>query len=212
MIARLLLVVLVILNLSAAAWWLFHRDTAMATTVGANAVPALQLADAAHAPTATTTQAATIPADAVCASFGPFADATSAEQARQQLRAQAIRVDARQVAQSGRGYDVILPPEQDAAGAALLDKLKAAGIKDMFVIRDGADANGVALGHFGSPDGAQRRVAELQGKDFQPHVRPGGQALFWLDVAAAAGFDPAQVRDAVHATHGERVACPATSG
>jgi len=137
MIARQLLLVLVILNLSAAAWWLFHRDRAAAATTGAAAIPALKLAEAA--PAVAAAQTATLPADAVCASFGPFADAMSAEQARQQLRTQAIRIDARQVVQ-------------------------------------------------------------------------GGQTQFWLDVAAAAGFDPASVRGAVHAARAERVACPATSG
>lgn len=209
MIVRLLLVVLAMLNLSAAAWWLFHRDAAPTAAPTASAIPALQLVDAAHAPAAAAAPAPVdIPADAVCASFGPFADAASAEQARQQLRAQAIRVEARQVAQAGRGYDVILPP----ADAALPERLKAAGIKDMFVIRDGSDAGGVALGHFGSPDGAQRRVAELQGKGFQPRIRPSGQATFWLDTVAANGFDPAAVRAAVHAPRGERVACPAGPG
>lgn len=212
MIARLLLVILVMLNLSAAAWWLFHRDHVAVPTPASTAIPALQLADAGHAPDAVA-GAAPLPSDAVCASFGPFADAASAEQARQQLRAtQVLRVDARQVAQAGRGYDVVLSPLNDAAGATLLDKLKTAGIKDMFVIRDGTDANGVALGHFGTQEGAQRRVAELQGKGFQPHVRPAGQAMLWLDVAAAAGFDPAVVAASVHATHVERVACPAASG
>ncbi|MBS0199627.1 MAG: hypothetical protein JSR70_04175 [Proteobacteria bacterium] len=212
MIVRLLLVVLVMLNLSAAAWWLFHRDHALVATTSASAVPTLKLVDASSTPPQATEAASpAIPADAVCASFGPFADAASTEQARQQLRPQAIRVDARQVAQAGRGYDVVLAAA-GGDGATLLESLKAAGIKDMFVIRDGADAGGVALGHFGSPEGAQRRLAELQGKGFQPRIRPAGQATFWLDVVAANGFDPATVRTAVHAPHGERVSCPAASG
>ncbi|MBW8824134.1 MAG: hypothetical protein JF567_07900 [Xanthomonadales bacterium] len=213
MIVRLLLVVLVMLNLSAAAWWLFHRDHALlspATTT--NAVPALKLVDATHAPPAAAeAPAPAIPADAVCASFGPFADAAAAEQAKQQLRPQAMRVDARQVAQAGHGYDVVLAAT-DTTGSAMFERLKTAGIKDMFVIRDGADAGGVALGHFGSQEGAQRRLAELQGKGFQPRIRPSGQATFWLDVVAANGFDSATVRTAVHAPRGERVSCPAASG
>lgn len=209
MIVRLLLVVLVMLNLSAAVWWLFHRDPALAASATTSTIPALKLADAAHA--ATEAAPPVIPADAVCASFGPFADAATTEQAKQQLRSQAIRVDARQVAQAGRGYDVILPAT-DSTGSAMLERLKAAGIKDMFAIRDGADAGGVALGHFGSQDGAQRRLAELQGKGFQPRIRPAGQATFWLDVVAANGFDPAPAAAAVHAPHGERVSCPAASG
>ncbi|MBS0214305.1 MAG: hypothetical protein JSR50_00925 [Proteobacteria bacterium] len=213
MIVRLLLVILVMLNLSAAAWWLFHRDPASASAATASTIPALKLVDAAHAPSVAAEAASpAIPADAVCASFGPFADASTTEQARQQLRTQAIRVDVRQVAQAGRGYDVILAATDAATGAALLERLKAAGIKDMFAIRDGADAGGVALGHFGSQEGAQRRLAELQGKGFQPRIRPAGQATFWLDAVAANGFDPAAMRIAVHAPHGERVSCPAASG
>lgn len=210
MIVRLLLVVLVMLNLSAAAWWLFHREHALSAMPAASVVPALQLVDASHPPPAATTGQA-LPADAVCASFGPFADAATTEQARQALQPQAIRVDARQVAQAGRGYDVVLAAAS-GDGAALLESLKAIGIKDVFVIRDGSDAGGVALGHFGSPEGAQRRLAELQGKGFQPRIRPAGQAMFWLDVVAANGFDPAAVRIAVRAPHGERVSCPTASG
>ncbi len=213
MIVRLLLVVLVMLNLGAAAWWLFHRDPAALPATTASAIPALKLADAEHAsPMATEAASPSIPVDAVCASFGPFADAATTEQARQKLRPRAIRVDARQVAQAGRGYDVILPAVDAATGTAMLERLKAAGIKDMFVIRDGVDAGGVALGHFGSQEGAQRRLAELQGKGFQPRIRPAGQAAFWLDVVAAGGFDPAPAAAAVHAPHGERVSCPAASG
>lgn len=212
MIVRLLLVVLVMLNLSAAAWWLFHRDQASVSPTTTNAIPALKLADAAHAPsTATEAASPAIPADAICASFGPFADAATTEQAKQQLKLQAIRVDARQVAQAGRGYDVVLAAT-DTTGSALPERLKAAGVKDMFVIRDGADAGGVALGHFGSQEGAQRRLAELQGKGFQPRIRPAGQATFWLDIVAKNGFDPAPAAAAIRAPHGERVSCPAASG
>lgn len=140
MIVRLSLVVLVMLNLSAAAWWLFHRDHAPTVATTTNAIPALKLVDATHAPSAATDAASpAMPADAICASFGPFADAAATEQARQQLRPRVVRVDARQVTQAGK-------------------------------------------------------------------------VVFWLDVVAANGFDPAPAAAAVHAPHGERVSCPAASG
>ena len=95
MIARLLLVVLVTLNLSAAAWWLFHRDHGASPPAPTNNVPALQLAAAVQP-----IQAA-LPADAICVSLGPFADAAASEQARQAIQSLTLRINARQVVQAG---------------------------------------------------------------------------------------------------------------
>ena len=60
---------------------------------------------------------------------------------------------------------VILPPLPSAESAATkLSELAAAGLKDAFVVKDGAWRNAISLGLYADTDAAQRRVLEAEGK------------------------------------------------
>jgi hypothetical protein len=131
-----------------------------------------------------------------CLSFGPFTDAASRDALRPAL-ASALQVVAReQPARAARGWRVMLPaqPTRDAA-VALAERMKAAGISDLYVMGEGPDANSIALGRFGSEQAARRREAELQGKGFPAQASPlgGSPAQWWLDVRLPANADRAAV-------------------
>jgi hypothetical protein len=66
-------------------------------------------------------------------------------------------------------------------------------------VRDGSEANAIALGRYGSEDGARRRAAALVAAGFDARAEPiaNGKATAWLDVAAGAGFDAAAAQAAV---------------
>jgi hypothetical protein len=135
-----------------------------------------------------------------CMSFGPFSDAGSVAAARaalQPLGAQRMRV--RDVVESPRGWRVGIPPQADRAAAdALAARIREAGFDDLLVVPAGDDANGIALGRYGSEPAARRREASLRSAGFPVQAQPLGDTStrHWLDVAAGAGFDAAAARGA----------------
>lgn len=227
MLLRAAIVILVMLNLGAAGWWLFQPQPGVAAGMAA-AAPGLRLlkeapapsppvvsatADAAAAPSpsaaaappaaapgtpmATPAPAAPIAVEqpAVCLRFGPFADPAARSVARTALATAgvtAVAFDER--ARGVRGWKVFLPaqPSREAA-VATAERLKAAGVADLFVMTEGADANSIALGRFSSETGARRRQTELRGKGVQAQVEPvgGTPAQAWLDARLPAGADRA---------------------
>ena len=65
------------------------------------------------------------------------------------------------------GWRVYLPrlPSPDAA-QAIAARIGEAGFSDYLVVRDGADANTIALGRYGSEDAARRRSVALRAAGF----------------------------------------------
>lgn len=227
MLLRAAIVILVMLNLGAAGWWLFQpvpgaavaataptpglrllREAppavarpAEAAPVAAPAMLSPATADAAastpqaQASTAAAPAALAAPADRApaCVRFGPFPDPAARTAARAALAAAgvvALAYDER--ARGVRGWRVFLPAQPSrAAAVALAERLKAAGIGDLFVMTQGVDANSIALGRFSSETGARRRQAELRGKGVQAQVEPvgGTPARAWLDARLPATAD-----------------------
>ena len=204
----------------AAWWWLAPVPVAEATPSHPAGVPRLQLvSEAAHrappgagaAEAAPATQApaagAVTPVPATpkpampeaatavatrCVRLGPFADAAAAEAARARLPAGVLASRVQSQAGAARGaWNVVMPPQADAAAAqALAQRIDAAGFKDYYVIRNGAGANGIALGRFGSESSAQRHQAALQAAGFAAQVQGPAGATFWIDADGLAAFDP----------------------
>ena len=139
--------------------------------------------------------AAALPADAVCVALGPFANVAARSRARAGLQSQLL--GAREVERASgrvRGWRVVVPPlpTPDAA-VAMTERIRAAGISDYFVMREGSDANAIALGRYRSETAAREREAALVAAGFPARAEPlGGDGLQpWLEIAARAGFDPA---------------------
>lgn len=128
---------------------------------------------------------APVVATAMCLSFGPFADAAARDAARARLQALSEKLVARDAkARSARGWRVYMPPlASREAAQALIEKIKAAGINDWYIIANGSEANSIALGRYGSEESARRREAQLAAKGFTARAEPLGDTppQWWLD-------------------------------
>lgn len=216
MLLRATIVILVMLNLGAAAWWLLRPVVAGVTDAHAVAAdaPGLRLvgepiaAIASPAPVASlpatppvqaevATAAAPATTSEVCLRFGPFAETTARDAARAALSAAGVSAVTRDSpARSARGWKVAMPALASREEAvAMAERIKAAGISDLYVMNEGDDANSIALGRFGGEEAARRREAELRGKGFAAQATPLGDtpAQAWLDARLPATANRAAV-------------------
>lgn len=136
-----------------------------------------------------------------CYSVGPFADATAAKHAHELLMAVSTRVVSReQRAGSVRGWRVYLPaaPTLEAAQATAA-RISAAGFNDFLIVRQGNEANSIALGRYRGEDSAQKRAQSLVAAGFPARAEPlgDGRLSVWLDLVAKPEFDPARAEAAV---------------
>ncbi|WP_330969391.1 SPOR domain-containing protein, partial [Lysobacter sp. A3-1-A15] len=98
----------------------------------------------------------------------------------------------REPVDSGRGWRVLIPPQPSLEAAqALAERIGQAGYEDYLVMREGEDANAIALGRYGGESTARRRVASLEAAGFDQAVAQplGDAAQVWLDLGVEAGFD-----------------------
>lgn len=208
MLLRATILILLVVNLGVAAWWWAGGAAPPASPAPTvEPAPTLQLvselpARASTAPLPLADAAPEVgapgPSASVavrCVRLGPFADAAARDGARALLEPVAERVSAREVpARAGRGWRVVLPPlgsREEASATA--ERMRAAGVSDLYVLNDGADANAIALGRYGSEDAARRREADLRGRGFPAVAEAlgGGTPQWWLDARLRAGADPA---------------------
>ncbi len=183
-------------------------------------VPPAKTKDVAKAPTpeagavTTPTPATATPTTAarsICFSFGPFANIDAANAANARLLPLVRRVVVRtRTATPVRGWRVVIPPlpTQEAA-KAMAERIAGAGFSDYLVMHDGADANAIALGRYGSETTARSRVQTLVGAGFAARAEPvgGGPSTTWLDLVAAPGFDAAQAQSIATAPGREALDC-----
>jgi hypothetical protein len=223
MLARALIVLLLVLNLGVATWWATRRSPPPPVVLQPSGIARLQLLSEAPkratarpvavmpAVTKESDAAATAPVPAQCFSFGPFADAAAAAIARARLQTMVTRVAAReQPATPARGWRVqTLPLASPEAAQAMAQRIAAAGFSDFMIVREGAEANAIALGRYGSEDTARRRAAALATAGIEARAEPLGdaQATTWLDVAAAAGFNAASAQAAIAAPQRRPLDC-----
>ena len=210
MLLRAAIVFLLVLNIGIAAWWISGGNAAPepgAAPMPAN-VPGLRLVSeipvqkpvAPPAPVAAVAASAVqAPPDTVaaaqCLRFGPFADGPARDAARAALSAAGVAaVPQDTAARSGRGWKVHIPSFASREEArAMGERIKAAGISDWYVMNDGAAANSIALGRYGSEEAARRREAELKGKGIPAQAAPIGDsaAQAWLDARLPANANRA---------------------
>ncbi len=228
--ARALVVLLLMLNLGVAAWWMLRPDPVPAvprpvpegatrlrllsevtggTPLPPSAAPPPDAAEPGNV-AATGVDASAI---ARCLSFGPFADATATAAAQTALEAAgAVRIVPREVTSAPRGWRVILPPLPDRATAdATAARIREAGFDDLLVVPAGEDANAIALGRYGAESSARQRATALRAAGFAAEAQPVGVARIstWLDAAVAEDFDPGRARAAGPGTDAGTRACAA---
>lgn len=188
MLLRAAIVVLVVLNAGVAAWWIgggvAPSRLPPAPTAGG---PGLQLASERRAP-----QPA--PATAACVRFGPFADPASRDALRPALAGATLLRPHQAPARQARGWRVHLPPLPSREQAsAMAERMRAAGIDDLYVMGDGEEPNSIALGRYGNEQAARRRETELRALGFPALAAPIGSAAarWWLDAQLPPGSDAA---------------------
>lgn len=220
MLIRALIVLLIVLNLGVAAWWI-SRPAAQPPALPeqpagvsrlqllgeggatAKATPPTPVPVPVVAPASTEAVPAPVVATAAaaqCFSVGPFDSDAAATAATARITAQATRVRPREVpGQQASGYNVLLPPLPDREAAqALAQRIGAAGFDDYLVVNGGEQANGIALGRYRSREGAERRQAALKAAGFAAQVQVignEGPSRWWLDIAAVEGVAGSRLKD-----------------
>ncbi|MBN8737109.1 MAG: SPOR domain-containing protein [Xanthomonadales bacterium] len=194
MFVRLLFLLLLALNLGAAAWLLFGRAPVESFPPASDpGVPELRLLSetrkVAH-PVAASTTAGPRERDA-CATLGPFMTGADMRAAVQALSPRVARIQYREESlQRSHGYWVYLPAA--ATREAALDaarQLAAKGIHDYYVVTAGDSQNTISLGLFNDQSNAQNRLAQLQQLGFQAKVeqRIDNEPAYWVDYAVPEG-------------------------
>lgn len=232
MLTRALIVLLLVLNLGVATWWLLRPAAPPPPAPSQpHGVPRLQLlselprrpraapavaplpepaAEPAAEGTGELAEAGLGPAR--CFQIGPFADEAAANAARTALQPQAQRasVRAQQPPARAGGWNVAMPALADRAAAqAMVQRLVAAGFTDNYVVGDGDAANSIALGRFGSQESAQRQQAALATAGFQTQVQGPAAAApsWWVDLNASPAFNPAGAGAALGTAQARPVDC-----
>ncbi len=227
MLIRALIVLLIVLNVGVAAWWISRPEPLPpALPTQPAGVPGLQLLSETKTPTApapapspvsvppaaTATATAEPATPAQCFSMGPFADQAAARAAAARIGSQATRSTPREApGKAAQGYNVVLPPQADREAAqALAQRIGAGGFDDYLVINSGPQTNGIALGRYRSREGAERRQSALRAAGFDAQLQPLGDesaAQWWLDVAAAAGVTASGLRSGASASQSRSLDC-----
>jgi hypothetical protein len=200
MLLRSLVLLLACMNVGVAAWWAAHREPApralpasepdIASLTLLSESDGAQLQANAAAPESTP---APLAQDAVCQSLGPFESSESLRRAMDALLPKVERIQYREVqAMALHGYRVYLPAAANRAQALEAARLLAArGIADYYVVTAGDQENTVSLGIFRELDNATKRRDSVAALGFNAVVEPRTEPVrqWWIDLAAAAGFD-----------------------
>lgn len=215
MFPRALLLLLVVLNLGVAAWWLARpAATPPSLPAAPEGVPRLQLVgESGQAVPAPVTVA-----PAVCLRLGPYGDPAELQRAR--LHLQSLAIDAtvvREVREPAARWRVMLPPpagEEDAE--ALAQRIAAAGFGELQVVEQGMEAGSIALGVFTRDAAARTHRDALRAAGFDARLYPDGGDAQWLlvslDAAQAQDLDERHLRAELGALRAQPVPCEAGDG
>lgn len=215
MFARALLVLLLVLNVGVAAWWL-ARSPAPRQPLPSPPEGVARLQLVGEAGRAAPAPAPAVPA--VCLRLGPYADPGDLQRAR--LHLQSLAIDAtvvREARDPATRWRVMLPPpvgEEDAG--ALAQRIAAAGFDDLQVVAQGPEAGGIALGVFTRQDAARAHLDALRAAGFEARLYPDGGDAQWLsvalDAAQAQDLDERHLRASLGALRAEPVPCEGGDG
>ena len=199
MLLRALILLLLCMNLGVAAWWIASDDQpapplppgdpGVATLKLLSEVEQLPVPEAAELSEAP----ATLGADAVCLSLGPFATPAQLRIAMNRLLPRVERIQFREVAAVAlRGYRVFLPAAGSRAQALETARaLSSKGVSDYYVVTAGDQQNTISLGIFRELGNATKRHDEIAALGYDPTVEARTEQVpeWWLDLAAEPGFD-----------------------
>ena len=140
-----------------------------------------------------------------CGTLGPFRSRIQAKRILRKLGAlPEIRMERRPTLVD-KSYWVLIPPLADRAEArAVVERLKATGFQDLWLVPRGEMRNAISLGLYSRRDAAYSHAENLRAKGFEVEVRPKQEELlrYWLDFsglgeAVLAKLDPATLPEGV---------------
>lgn len=127
-----------------------------------------------------------------CLQLGPFADDLGAERVLLELQAQGFQVTRRVQDEDFKVGDwIFIPPAADFEAAKReMSRLRALGLRDLYVVASEQWRNAISLGLYSNPGGVERRMRELKalGVDARVESRFRTRRSYWVD---ARGNDPA---------------------
>jgi len=133
-----------------------------------------------------------------CGTLGPFKSRIQAKRIRRKLGAlQKIGIEQKPTLVD-KSYWVLMPPLATRNEArAMVEKLKAAGVKDLWLVPKGDMRNAISLGLYSRKDAAYSHAENLRGKGFEVEVKPKQEEVsrYWLkfsglDQATFEKLDP----------------------
>ena len=212
---RNLLLVLVLANVLYFLWGMFVDEPAergVAIVSESDLGPPLEVSDALHAEAATSVGAVPgsgKPSDLAavvgrsCVTIGPFKTGTDADVALTEYEGEGMRVSMRTTQGQifvGHWVQIRNIPDR-AAGNVMIEKLKAGGLGDAYMVGTQDDGLKISLGLFGEMSRAER--IELQAKsldlpaDITPRTREA--TVFFVDI----GLPPGKGAGAIVGKYGE---------
>lgn len=181
---RAIIVLLLLANVAFFAWshWVARPEG----PAGSPPADAPRLVLASEAPVAPPLPTLRLDEGTECVSLGPFLDLTEAARASTALRESGL--EPRQRAREGavwNGYWVSLAGLADAGSAEqLVERLRAAGIGDAYVMPADGQGPTISLGLFTERPRALRRMDEVRALGFEPRIeeRQRTGTVYWIDV------------------------------
>ena len=128
-----------------------------------------------------------------CFSIGPVQSESEAERMGGWLTERGgdvqLRADERRELTLWWIYLPPFPTREDANQQVI--EMKAKGVEDIFTIRNGDMAKAISLGVYSRKTSLERRMAELEGKGYQPRVveRVRQKKATWYDARFSPGFE-----------------------
>jgi hypothetical protein len=197
---RAIIVLLLLANAGFFAW--SHWVARPAGPAGSPPADAPRLVLASEAPASSPLPTLRLAEGTECVSLGPFLDLTEAARASTGLREAGL--EPRQRAREGSvwsGYWVSLAGLASAADAEqLVERLRASGIGDAYIMPAEDEAPTISLGLFTERPRALRRMDEIRALGFEPAIeeRQRSGTVYWIDVDVGSPDqlpDPASFED-----------------
>lgn len=219
MLPRALVLLLVVMNIGALAWWALHveagAEPVAATDNGTPALVLLSESEVAHRQgSSEELSAAPEPSSATprCETIGPFATPADVRKAIDTLAPLVGRLQQRQtMGTAATGYRVYVAAlaSRDAALEAAR-QLASKGMNDYYVVTSGDEVNTISLGLFQDLANATKRRDEIRKIGFDARLEPkvGEVPQYWIDVTVAPDFDWKTHLTGFTGIDSKDVACP----
>lgn len=202
MFARALFVLLLLMNLGVAAWWMLRTPPpAPSLPASEPGIPPLRLlSEIERADPDTPVPELAAPrtteadlADLRCLQIGPFLTQADLRRAVNALTPNAERIQFRETrVLANRGFWVFLPaqPSREAALAAARE-LSAKGLRDYYVVTAGERENTISLGLFRDLANAEQRRDQVRAAGLDPELQPRTDEIpnYWIDLAVQPDVD-----------------------